>query len=436
MRMSPQRPMLSLFIILVSLGSSLGSYQENKLQQTNAHRRLMKASHEHLTLTTKAARLTLAVSGSAAGTVNVEKFGAKGGDGGDDTQAFEKAWNEACSKGAVLVVPEKKIYHVKPITFSGPCQPNSGFRVYGTIKAWPRREAYEEDRSHWIVFENINNFTVDGGGTINGNGRKWWQNSCKVNKNLPCKVAPTAVTFQECKNLRVKNLRVKNAQQMHLSFEKCFNVRVSNLVVRAPESSPNTDGIHVTATQNILISNSVIRTGDDCISIVNGSKNVLATDITCGPGHGISIGSLGAGNSEAAVSDVVVNRAKLTGTTNGVRIKTWQGGSGYAKNIKFLNISMKNVSNPIIIDQNYCDQEESCPEQKSAVQLSNVVYQNIKGTSASEVAIKFDCSRTVPCREIYVQDVILKPEGSGDAIASCENVRFINRGKFLPQCTT
>lgn len=40
-----------------------------------------------------------------------------------------------------------------------------------------------------------------------------------------------------------------------------------------------------------------------------------------------------------------------------------QGGSGYAKNIMFQNVVMKNVSNPIIIDQNYCDKEDSCPEQ-------------------------------------------------------------------------
>jgi hypothetical protein len=37
-----------------------------------------------------------------------------------------------------------------------------------------------------------------------------------------------------------------------------------------------------------------------------------------------SIGSLGAGNSTDHVSDVIVNRAILLGTTNGVRIKTWQ----------------------------------------------------------------------------------------------------------------
>jgi hypothetical protein len=43
-------------------------------------------------------------------------------------KAFKKAWNEACSKGAILVVPNR-IYRLKPITFSGPCQPNTAFMV-------------------------------------------------------------------------------------------------------------------------------------------------------------------------------------------------------------------------------------------------------------------------------------------------------------------
>lgn len=40
-----------------------------------------------------------------------------------------------------------------------------------------------------------------------------------------------------------------------------------------------------------------------------------------------------------------------------------QGGSGSASNILFQNIEMNNVSNPIIIDQNYCDQDKPCKEQ-------------------------------------------------------------------------
>ncbi|XP_027356755.1 polygalacturonase QRT2-like [Abrus precatorius] len=441
--MSPQTPIIPLFIVLASLVLCTGWYiEEPHNYQTNVEHyyplhdgRLIKTKHRHFGYMTRPNKATH-LSSRSRGTVSVDDFGAKA-DGRDDSEAFEKAWNEACSKGAVLVVPENRIYTLKPITFSGPCQPNTAFMIYGTIEAWTQMEAYG-DRQSWIVFDSVSNFRVDGGGTFNGNGKKWWQNSCKANKNLPCKDGPRpkAVTFYQCNNLKVTNLRFKDAQQMHVTFMKCFNVIVSNLVIRAPGNSPNTDGIHVAETQNIAISNSDIGTGDDCISIISGSQNVRATDITCGPGHGISIGSLGADKSEAEVSNVIVNRATLTGTTNGVRIKTWQGGSGYARNIKFLNIMMQNVTNPIIIDQYYCDQAAPCHEQDSAVQLSNVLYQNIRGTSASEVAIKFDCSQAVPCREIYVQDVILEPEGNnGGTIATCENVRYVNRGKFFPQCS-
>ncbi|XP_061348243.1 polygalacturonase-like [Gastrolobium bilobum] len=438
--MSQPSVVLSVFIIFVSFGLCFGSYIANTQHQNN-HRsytepgRLTKPKHEEFGIMKRGGRSTPS-SRSHRRTVNVDDYGAKANDGIDDTLAFEKAWNEACSTGGDLVVPESRVYHLKPIKFSGPCKKNTAFTIYGTIKAWPQMSAYQKDSRLWIMFETVMNLTVDGGGIFNGNGKKWWQNSCKINESLPCKEAPTAVTFYECNNLRVANLMFKNAQQMHVKFQKCNNVRAMNLVVKAPGKSPNTDGIHITETQNIVISNSVIGTGDDCISIVSGSQNVRAKDITCGPGHGISIGSLGAGNSEAEVSNVVVNRATLTGTTNGVRIKTWQGGSGYARNIKFMNIVMRNVTNPIIIDQNYCDKKEgSCQEQESAVGLSNVVYQNIRGTSASEVAIKFDCSKTVPCKGIYLKDVVLTPEGGGSTLATCENVGYVNRGKFFPQCS-
>ncbi|XP_027343054.1 polygalacturonase [Abrus precatorius] len=436
--MSPQSVPLSLFIIVfVSFGLCLGSPLEDTYHLTNYQHysrpgRLMKQNHQHFGTMQKGHGSTQSTMPHK--TVNVDDYGAKAYNGSDDTQAFEKAWNEACSKGGVLVVPEKKVYHLKPIIFSGPCQPKTSFMVYGTIKAWPKLSAYEDDRRLWIRFENVTNLRVDGGGTINGNGRKWWDSSCKTNQSLPCKGAPTAVTFYECNNLTVTNLRLKNAQQMHVRFQSCNNVIASNLIVRAPGDSPNTDGIHVTDTQNIIISNSIIGTGDDCISIVSGSQNVRATNIKCGPGHGISIGSLGAGNSEAEVSNVLVNKAILAGTTNGVRIKTWQGGSGFAKNIKFLNIAMRNVTNPIIIDQNYCDQEKPCKEKDSAVQLSNIVYQNIRGTSASEIAVALNCSKSIPCQGIYLQDVILTPQDSGRTIASCENVKYVQRGKFFPQC--
>ncbi|KAK4839940.1 hypothetical protein QYF36_026117 [Acer negundo] len=367
-------------------------------------------------------------------TVSVDDFGAKGDGTSDDTQAFMKAWKQACnsSQGAVMVVPEEKTYHVKPIRFSGPCKANNlTVQIYGTIEASDDRLDYKKDRSLWLVFDNVDNLMVQGGGsgTINGNGNIWWQHSCKIHKSL-------ALTFNENKNLIVENLNIQNAQQMHVSFQKCTNVLASNLTITAPKHSPNTDGIHITNTKHIYITSSTIGTGDDCISIVSGSQNVQVEDITCGPGHGISIGSLGAGNSKATVSGVTVNGAKLSGTTNGVRIKTWQGGSGYARNIKFQNIEMTNVANPIIIDQRYCDQDKPCKEQSSAVQVKNVVYQNIKGTTASKVAVKFDCSENYPCQGIVLQNINLQAEESGESVeASCNNVQETQIGVVTPSCT-
>lgn len=118
------------------------------------------------------------------------------------------------------------------------------------------------------------------------------------------------MTFSACEDLRVENLRVKDSQQIHFLIEKSRNVQVSDMTIRAPEKSPNTDGIHVTRSRDVNIRNCDIRTGititlhseisvswmiknrlkflgDDCVSIVSGSKNIRVSDIFCGPGHGI-----------------------------------------------------------------------------------------------------------------------------------------------------
>ncbi|QCD97441.1 polygalacturonase-like isoform X2 [Vigna unguiculata] len=365
--------------------------------------------------------------------VNVNDYGAKANGDSDDSEAFKKAWDEVCTSGeAILVVPEDN-YLLKPIRFSGPCEPNIEVQISGILEASDDPSDYEEDSKHWLVFDKIDNLFVYGGGTLDGNGRIWWKNSCKKNKKR-------ALTFDRCENLTVENLNIKNAQQIHVSFQDSENVKVSGLSVIAPEDSPNTDGIHVTKTQNIQISDSVIGTGDDCISIVHGSKNVEATNITCGPGHGISIGSLGAGKSKDIVSGIKVNGAKIFGTKNGVRIKTWQGGSGSASDIKFQNIEMTNVTNPIIIDQNYCDKKkrpcQKAGSEKSAIEIKNVVYENISGTSASEVAVDFDCSEKFLCKKVTLQNIDLACEGGDDAEARCNNVKLSYIGHVKPRCTS
>ncbi|KAK4476375.1 hypothetical protein RD792_015525 [Penstemon davidsonii] len=373
--------------------------------------------------------------------LNVESFGAKDDEKTDNFQAFKKAWDKACSSltSYTILVPKGKTYFVKHINFTGPCRSGISLEIQGTIKAFP--QMYDTPRRLWIKFEDVRNIEVFGGGTIDGNGDVWWNFSCKIKKSKPCQTqnAPTALTFQNCTNLKVSNLKLVNAQQMQLNIQDSHDVEVSKLKMTAPEQSPNTDGIHITRSTNLDIFDSVIQTGDDCISIVNGSRNIQVKNIECGPGHGISIGSLGEDKYENHVSDILVKGVKLTGTTNGVRIKTWQGGKGSARNIVFEDIYMKNVSNPIIINQFYCDKNKRCEKQIDAVAIENIVYKNITGTSASNVAVNFNCSESVPCRNVVLENVNLKPQGNylRKVEAICSQVKFqITKKNSFPLCPT
>jgi len=76
-----------------------------------------------------------------------------------------------------------------------------------------------------------------------------------------------ALTFHRCKDLKIRNLMLINSQQMHLSFTNCMRVVASHLKVLAPASSPNTDGIHISATKGVQVRDSVIRTGTAAVQL-------------------------------------------------------------------------------------------------------------------------------------------------------------------------
>ncbi|XP_049393549.1 probable polygalacturonase At1g80170 [Solanum stenotomum] len=346
----------------------------------------------------------------------VNDFGAAGDGITDDTKSFKDVWDMACSSPshAKIVIPAGYSFLVRHINFAGPCRSKVSIRIAGTILAPKDPEIWDDlNPQKWLYFFRVKHLTVEGGGIINGMGQEWWARSCKVNRTNPCHHAPTALTFHKCNNLKVKNIKIFNSQQMHLAFTGCKHVTVSQLVVKAPGDSPNTDAIHISSSTQVNVKDCTIGTGDDCISIVGNSSRIKVKNIVCGPGHGISIGSLGKSNSFSQVYNVHVNGASISNTENGVRIKTWQGGSGFVKKVSFENVWMENVSNPIIIDQYYCDSMKPCSNKTSNIRIDSISFMGIKGTSATERAVTLACSDSFPCRKLYLEDIQLT-SSSGD----------------------
>ncbi|EOY07005.1 Pectin lyase-like superfamily protein [Theobroma cacao] len=368
-------------------------------------------------------------SSYAAYSINLIKYGAKPDGKTDSTQPFLKAWAAACKSAtaATIYVPKGR-YLVKAVVFRGPCRNRITVQIDGTIVA-PTDYRALGNSGYWILFIKVNRVSVIGG-TLDAKGAGFW--TCRRSgKNCP--VGARSITFNWANNILVSGLTSINSQLTHFVINTCNDVKVQNVKLYAPDQSPNTDGIHVQSSTGLTITGSTLQTGDDCISIGPGTRNLVMTSIKCGPGHGVSIGSLGRDLNEAGVQNVTLTNSVFSGSDNGVRIKTWaRPSNGFVKNVVFENIIMNNVKNPIIIDQNYCPSNQGCPSQSSGVKISGVTYKNIRGTSATQEAVTFDCSRSSPCRGITLHDIKLTHMNKA-ATSSCKNVGGTSRGVVVPK---
>ncbi|CAN1302500.1 unnamed protein product [Linum perenne] len=328
---------------------------------------------------------------------NVVRFGAKPDGRTDSTNAFLAAWKQACGsrQRVILYVPRGR-FLTRTMKFKGPCRNRKiFFKIDGTLVA-PSNMWTIGNNANWISFQYVNGVTISGG-LLDGRGKALWT----------------------CKKSGLVNY--------------CHNMKFQGVRVYAPGNSPNTDGIHVQFSTAVSVVNSKMATGDDCISIGPGTANLLVQNVACGPGHGISIGSLAKDVREEGVQNITVRSTTFTGTTNGFRIKAWgKPSNGFARNILFQRAIMRNVQNPIIIDQRYCP-AKNCPESASGVQVSDVTYRDIQGTSATQVAVNFDCSRRKPCRGIRLHNVKLSYRRNRAAVAYCKNADGYATGFVQPR---
>ncbi|KAL1215610.1 putative polygalacturonase [Cardamine amara subsp. amara] len=351
---------------------------------------------------------------------NVLNFGAKGDGQTDDSKAFVQAWNASCSGEGdmkTLLIPAGKTFLLQPIELKGPCKSSSiKVQLDGIITAPSNIETWSNPKSEmWIGFSTVSGLMVAGSGKINGRGSSFWEQQLKASQR------PTALHIINCNNLRINGITSIDSPRNHISIKSCNTVAISNINLFAPEKSPNTDGIDISDSTNINIFDSTIQTGDDCIEIGSGTVNINITKINCGPGHGISVGSLGADGTSSVVSDVQVTNCTFTQTVNGARIKTFPGGQGYARNISFENITLINTRNSIIIDQQYIDTGKPI-NKDSAVAISNIRYVGFSGITSNDDAIMLKCSEITHCKDIVMDGINVTTEAGGKPKVDCEYV--------------
>ncbi|KAJ4954382.1 hypothetical protein NE237_011165 [Protea cynaroides] len=307
--------------------------------------------------------LQLFSSTSAVNSITIENFGAIGDGITDAGPAMLAAWSAACtSLVPVDILVPRKTYFLTSVVLNGPCN-NSliTFQMEGSTLLAPDYKDMKLSSDYWIRFNGVQGVSLIGG-FLDGKGSDFWK--CKASTNTASCLPNTGASslgFLNSKDILVQKLTSSDSKLFHLVFLSSRNVTLDHVTIKAPGDSPNTGGIHVQGSTQVLIQDTGIMTGDDCISVGPGTQDLQIMRVNCGPRHGISIGSLGKGTIEAGVEGVLVRNSTFSGSTNG----------------------------------------------DSGVKVSNVTYSNIVGTSATPIAMNFNCSTTVPCEEIILEAINL-----------------------------
>lgn len=81
--------------------------------------------------------------------------------------------------------------------------------------------------------------------------------------------------------------------------------------------------------------------------------------------------------------------------------------------------------------------------QTDAVEIKNIMYKHIHGTAVKKPFVELLCSKSVPCRDIYMNDIDIldQDEGKGKKYhkrsshppAECINVRGESNGAIKPK---
>jgi len=212
----------------------------------------------------------------------------------------------------------------------------------------------------FIQIKNASSSGIYGPGSIDGQGnaimtgksQSWWQLATAAKNKNTRQNAPRLIQIDNSKNITLYQITLKNGPNFHVVSNDSNGLTLWGITIATPANARNTDGFDPMGSQNVTLIHSRISTGDDNVAIKAGSASsahISILDNHFGTGHGMSIGS----EINQGVSDVTVDSLTLSGTTNGLRIKSDSSRGGKVTDVTYENICMQNVKNPIVLDTRY-----------------------------------------------------------------------------------
>ncbi len=415
---------------------------------------------------------------------DITKYGARGDNKTDCTEAFRQAIAACHSEGGGKVVMAPGEF----ITGAIHLQSNVNLDVTegATIRFTRDTRKYPVVMTRWEGVELMNyspfiyayrqqNIAITGKGTIDGNCDcdHWWpwkgRTDCGWTKGQPEQtndrdhlfdmaergvpvnrrifgeghyLRPMFIQPYECQDVLIEDATLLNSPMWQVHPVLCSNVTVRRLRIKS--SGPNTDGCDPESCTDVAIKDCAFDTGDDCIAIKSGrnadgrrlhtpSQNIVIQNCQMMRGHGaVTIGS----EISGGVRNVFAENCQMggPGLDSAVKIKNNAMRGGLLEDIFVRKVTVSEVAVAAVsIDFYYEEGEKGTfhPEVRD-VSIKNLI------TRKSQYALYLRGFKNAPITDVSLSDCNFSGVSQPNVLENVENIRLRDvhiNGKTLEHAT-
>ncbi len=224
---------------------------------------------------------------------------------------------------------------------------------------------------------NAVNITIEGDGTINGQG---FEEFFPAKENS---IRPFLIHMEKCRNIKVKNISLINSSAWVQHYIECEDLEIRN-VLRS-YSNKNNDGIDLQDCKRVIIDGCNIDSEDDSIvlkshSIKSCRDIVISNCIISALKSAIKTGTESVGGFE----NISISNCVIYGT-RGINLLCVDGG--IINNVTISNVSMRNSYAAVVIRlgarmSKFMDSDSLLPEKPG--QIKNISIDNIQAYNFTE----------------------------------------------------
>jgi polygalacturonase len=215
----------------------------------------------------------------------------------------------------------------------------------------------------FISGDDIHGSGIMGAGSIDGRGGArilgkdvtWWELARQAKIFDKYQKVPGLLELRQVHDFTLYAITLRNSPGHHVAVHDSNGFTAWGVKIMTPETARNTDGINPMSSTNVTIANCYIHAGDDNVAISSRpggpASHISILDNHFYTGHGMSIGSVTAGG----VSHVLVRNLTIDGAQNGIRIKSDPSRGGLVQDVRYENVCVRDVTNPIVLTSHYTD---------------------------------------------------------------------------------